>query len=367
MATIRARTRASGKIHYHVQVRLKGYPAQTASFDRKTDAKRWANQIESAIRDGRHFKTAESKRHTLSDLVERYKRDILPTKKPRTRAPQVGQLEWWEEQLGSYVLADISPAILAECRDKLIRDPIKPRISDPKKAEVKRYRTPATVNRYLAVLSHAFSVAVREWEWLDNNPASRVRRQTEPRGRVRFLSESERERLMEACKASNSPVLYLVVILALSTGMRQGEILGLSWRDVDLNQGRAVLHDTKNGERRVVPITGLALDLLKSHAKLRRLDTDRLFPSHKHPTKPIDLRAPWEKALERAGIEDFRFHDLRHSAASYLAMNGASLAEIAEVLGHKTLQMVKRYAHLSEAHTAGVVGRMNEKIFGGDV
>jgi integrase len=140
---------------------------------------------------------------------------------------------------------------------------------------------------------------------------------------------------------------------------------------VDLHQGRITLHETKNGERRVVPLAGKALELLQAHAKVRRLDTPLLFPSKvrdpktKVPVGPMDLRTPWENALKTAGIEDFRFHDLRHSAASYLAMNGASLAEIAEVLGHKTLQMVKRYSHLSEAHTAGVVARMNARIFGG--
>ena len=113
-----------------------------------------------------------------------------------------------------------------------------------------------------------------------------------------------------------------------------------------------------------MPITGRALDLLKKH--VRRIDTQLLFPSRLNAQKPIDLRAPWEIALKQAEIDDFRFHDLRHSAASYLAMNGASLAEIAEVLGHKTLQMVMRYAHLSEAHTTSVVSSMNEKIFGGE-
>ena len=158
--------------------------------------------------------------------------------------------------------------------------------------------------------------------------------------------------------------------------MRSGEILGLYWQDpknppqdrawgvVDVAAGRIVLHLTKNGERRVVPLVGHASECVKELAKVRRLDTDLLFPGRVKTSEPIDLRQPWEKALERAEIHDFRFHDLRHSAASYLAMNGASLAEIAETLGHKTLQMVKRYSHLSEAHTASVVERMNAKIFG---
>ena len=105
---------------------------------------------------------------------------------------------------------------------------------------------------------------------------------------------------------------------------------------------------------------GYALELLQEHSKVRRLDTDLLFPG-KNPEKPIDLRKPFDNALKQAEIADFRWHDLRHCTASYLAMNGASLAEIAEVLGHKTLQMVKRYAHLSDGHVSSVVESMNKK------
>jgi integrase len=197
----------------------------------------------------------------------------------------------------------------------------------------------------------------------------------EPRGRVRFLSEDsitpngvvvagERSRLLEACQQSGSKDLYLAVVLALSTGARQQEVLGLTWRQIDFPRRVAILEETKSGERRVLPLAGHALALLRERDKVRRIDTDLVFPGRTRPPKPIDLRSPFETALKAAGIEDFHWHDLRHSAASYLAMNGASLAEIAEILGHKTLQMVKRYAHLSEAHTAGVVKRMNDRIFG---
>jgi len=105
---------------------------------------------------------------------------------------------------------------------------------------------------------------------------------------------------------------------------------------------------------------------MKQHAQVRHLSCNLVFPS-KDFKKPIDLRTPFENALKRAEIEDFKFHDLRHSCASYLAMNGASLAEIAEILGHKTLQMVKRYAHLSDAHTSKVVASMNDRIFSGEM
>lgn len=358
MATITKRTAKGGATSYKVEIRLKGYPAQRATFARLTDARQWAKQTETDIQRGRHFKTAEAKRHTLAGLVDRYTRDVLPTKKAKTQGPQRQQLAWWKAELGSHAIADCTPALIAEARDKLTRDPIAPKTPDSEP----RYRSPASVVRYLAVLSHAFSVAVREWGWTEDNPVLKVKKPTEPRGRVRFLSDEEREALLNACRESSNPWLCLAVVVALSTGMRKGELMGLTWRDVDLQAGRIVLHDTKNGERRVVPLAGPALAMLKDHAKVRRLDTDLLFPGQRKDT-PIDLRSPWEAALKRAGIEDFRWHDLRHSTASYLAMNGASLTEIAEVLGHKTLAMVKRYAHLSEAHTASVVERMNARIF----
>ena len=137
---------------------------------------------------------------------------------------------------------------------------------------------------------------------------------------------------------------------------------GIVWSDVDFQMGLIRLENTKNNERRSVPLTGLALDIVRDLASVRRIDTDLVFPIKGGRQ---GLRIPWEAALKKAEIEDFRFHDLRHTAASYLAMNGATLAEIAEILGHKTLQMVKRYAHLTEQHTSKVVTRMTESIFGG--
>lgn len=363
----------TGKRSYRAVVRLKGHPAQSATFARKTDAKRWAAQTEAAIQEGRHFATTEAKRHTLSDLIERYVREVLPTKKAKTQGPQGGQLAWWKARIGDRILSDVTPALLAECRDALLTEPTAPKTETPGKAGPPRLRSPATVNRYLAALSHAFTVAVKEWGWLDSNPLLKVTKRKEPRGRVRFLSDDEtlpngtirpgeRSRLLKACRESSNPDLYLAVVLALSTGARQAEVMGLSWDRISIPQGTAVLEDTKNGERRVLPLTGHALELLK--ARIRRIDTPLVFPSKINPHQPVDLRAPWRTALKQAEIEDFRWHDLRHSAASYLAMNGVSLNEIAAVLGHKTLNMVMRYAHLSEAHTAGVVGRMNARIFG---
>jgi integrase len=378
MASIRKRSNKDGSTSYRVDVRLKGFPPQRATFVRLTDAKNWGKNTESAIKEGRYFKTAEAQKHTLGELIDRYIRDVLPTK-PNEGGAQKQQLEWFKDEIGAYTLADVTPAKIVECRDKLLLS-ISPKTKKP--------LAPASVVRYMAALSHAFTIAVNEWGWLEDSPMRKVKKPTLPRGRIRFLSEDtigadgktidgERTRLLKACEKSENPYLYTVVVLALSTGMRQGEIMGLTWDDVDLHQGRITLLETKNGEIRVVPLVGKALDLLKakdkarSEEKVRRIDTNLLFPSKvkkSNPkvkkSKPMDLRAPWLSALKKAKIEDFRFHDLRHSAASYLAMNGASLAEIAEVLGHKTLQMVKRYAHLSEAHTTSVVESMNSRIFG---
>ena len=192
----------------------------------------------------------------------------------------------------------------------------------------------------------------------------RVARGPESRGRVRSLSDDERRRLLDECRQSANRYLYPVVLLALSTGARRGELLSLTWPQADLSRALIVLHETKNSDRRVLPLAGPALAAVRELAKVRRLDTALVFP-RENGQVPVDITGAFNSAVERAGMEDFRFHDLRHSCASYLAMSGASLAEIAEVLGHRTLLMVRRYAHLSEAHTAGVVARMNEWIFPG--
>jgi integrase len=354
MATIEKRESDDGKTSYRVKVRVKGFPVQSATFVRKTDANKWAQDTESVIRNNRHFKTSEAKRHTLAELIDRYIGDVLPNK-PKNARDQVRELNWWKAEIGQHVLADIAPALIAQQRDKLaggitVRG---------------KLRSSSTVNRYLAAISVAFTFAVKEWGWMEDSPMRKVTKPKEARGRVRFLSEDERRRLLKACKESSNPYLYPVVVLALSTGMRQGEIMGLTWDVVDLNKGRAVLHETKNGERRPVAVTGHALELVKELSKVRRIDSKLLFPSREKAQKPMDLRSPWETAVKRgAGLEDFHFHDLRHTAASFFVMNGVSLAEIAEILGHQTLQMVKRYAHLSEGHTARVVETMNSKMFG---
>ena len=347
MAYIEKRISDKGKATYRVQVRLRGFPPQTATFDRITDAKTWASKTETEIKEGRYFKTNASKKHTLGEMIDRYKRDVLPNKSRSGKFSnnQGSQLDWWKAELGYHALADITPALLAERRDKLANT----------KTSTGKKRSPSTVVRYMAALSHAFTIAVKEWGWLDDSPMRKVSKPREPRGRVRFLSDKERKALLKACIESSSEYLYPIVVLALSTGMRQGEMLNLRWNDINLKEQYIILHETKNGERRRVPLTGHALEEISKLSENKVLGANLVFPGERKSNLPFTIDTLWKKAVESAKLEDFRFHDLRHSAASYLAMNGASLAEIAEVLGHKTLQMVKRYAHLSEAHTSKVV------------
>jgi len=352
MATIQERKLKDGSTRYRVIVRQKGHKPETATFRRKTDAKEWAKKIESAMLENRHFKNRVARKRTLAELIEKYIKEVMP-KKSDIMQQQVIQLNWWKEQMGHMTLAELSSRDIAKHRDILLNSPVKE--DTPRK--------PSTVNRYLAVLSHAFTIAVEEWEWLQDNPAKKVRRLSESKGRTRFLSEQEMTDLLEVCKASECKVLFPIVLIALSTGARKMEILNLRWKDVDFKREVIILRKTKNKETRSIPLKGQALSILSDMKRVRRIDTDLVFPGN-NPLSPIEFRKHWVQALKTARIENFKFHDLRHTAASYLAMNGASLMEISAILGHKTLEMVKRYAHLTEAHTAEIVERMNRKILG---
>lgn len=358
MANIQKRIAADGTISHRVLIRRKGYKTESATFQRLTDARDWARETEASMRSGRYFKTAESKKYTVADLIDRYLKHVARENPTRYKDIQT-QMAWWRVELGYCLLADLTKAKVNEKIDLLSA-----RVRTLKGGTVRNI-APASVNRYIAALSHACTLAVTQWEWLETHPLSKIKKRPEPRGRVRYLSDEERERLLKACRGSGSQFLYPVVILALSTGARQGEILNIRYRDVDLTRKAIILHDTKNKERRVLPLAGHALALMQECMKGGEGAPDGfVFHSQGNPVKPFLIRLPWEQAVAKAQLQDFRFHDLRHSAASYLAMNGASLTEIAEVLGHKTLQMVKRYAHLSEAHVHGVVAKMNKRIFG---
>jgi integrase len=346
MASIEKRRGRDGQLRYRVKIRRKGAPTISETFGRLTDARAFAQRVEVDIAAGRHLTGQEAKKHTMGEAIQRYINSALKSKAPNTQVQQASQLRWWERQVGFLRLADLTPAVVTEQRDIL-----------------EGRLVVATVRSYMSALSSVLEICVREWGWLEESPMRRVRRPTGANARIRFLDDDERERLLVACQENVHPYLYLVVVVALSTGCRKNEILNLRWENVNLAQGAITLHRTKNKRVRRVPLRGQALELMRAHAKVRRLGSTLVFPG-RDAQRPVTVDKAWRVALRRAGVSDFRFHDLRHSAASYLAMNGATPSEIAEILGHRTLAMVQRYAHLSESHVDEVVGRMNRAIFG---
>jgi integrase len=218
-------------------------------------------------------------------------------------------------------------------------------------AEVSAY----TVALELAVLRHMLRLA-RRWGYLDEVPE--IEMPKKPEGRQHYLDEAEIARLLAACRESRNPHLATIVTVAINTGMRRSEIVSLTWERVDLASARITLYDTKNGRPRGVPVNravydaliGLEPDGAKRAGLLFRRSDDRAWGK---------IRTGFERAVERAELKNFRFHDLRHTAASHMVMRGATLKEVQEILGHRTFAMTLRYAHLSPAHLRGAVDRLD--------
>lgn len=304
--------------------------------------------MESGIRDGRYFRNAESKKHTVGDLLNRFITQWLP-KYPQREAKQTALLNWWRERSGHLLLVDLTPAVIAEGRDHL-RSEITVR---------GQIRSPSTVNRYLSALGKALTVAVKEWGWLETSPVSKVTKPPEARGRERFLSGAEKDRLLHECRQSRNANLLPMVALALITGMRFGELAELHWRDIDLGQRTITLVLTKNGDRRIIPLTADAEEILKACPSFGNGQDELIFQSRRNSQirRRVSIRGAFEAAVRRSGIKDFRFHDLRHSAASHMAMSGATQGELMAILGHKSPAMTRRYAHYSQSHLLKVLER----------
>lgn len=353
MASIQKRTRADGTETYRVRIRVPGMPLVSETFISFTQAKTWAKKKEAELLESRYFPKDMGKERTFAELVDRYISKELP-KKTKGVAKQTQQLQWWKKHLGKYFLCHITPAMIAEIRDdKLLTE-------TTYRGDL---RSPSTANRYLAALSQAYTTSVKEWGWIKENPVSKVRRPKEGKARDRYLEKDEITRLLAECRNSQSPYLYAIVLFALATGARKGEILCLTWSDVDFVRGTATFRDTKNGETRTVGLNQTVLDCLKSEKIKRIICSHYIFPSS-DGRSPIGIRTAWDQAVERAKLKDVTLHTLRHTAASHLAMSGASTLEIAAILGHKTLTMVKRYSHLSVSATSRALHRMNQEIFG---
>ncbi|MGD0275803.1 MAG: site-specific integrase [Syntrophales bacterium] len=217
---------------------------------------------------------------------------------------------------------------------------------------------PGTVNRHISIMKHMFTKAV-DWNMVEDETLKRVRRVKlleENNRRLRYLSKEECQSLINSCDHHLKPI----VTMALNTGMRKGEILNLKWDNVDLRHGFILLDHTKNGERREIPINATLRDTLAG--MVRRLDVPYVFISNKTGERYGNLQRSFNTACRRAGIKDFHFHDLRHTFASQLVMAGIDLTTIKELLGHKTLTMTLRYAHLAPSHKVNAVDILDKTI-----
>lgn len=353
MATIERRVGHDGTTSYRVKVRVHGEKPRSRTFKRKTDASAWAAKAESDLGHGVYVPTTADRRRTLGELIDKFIREYLPVKPNNKSADKVASLlSWWKDHAGFVTLDKVTPQRIGEYRAEL---------SAQKSKRGDGVLSGATVNRHLAALSAVCKWAWKELGWLPSNPVLAITKRSEGAGVVRFLSDDERKALLSACRASDDPNIYTAVMLALATGARRGNIWPLRWEDVDLDRLTLTFRDTKNGEARRVPIVGPAVAALRAQFDHDPTQTGWVFKGRSDDA-PANMDKAWAAARTAAGLVNFRYHDLRHTAGSYLTMNGASLAEVAEVLGHRTLVMARRYSHQTGDHTRSVMERMAGKF-----
>lgn len=244
-------------------------------------------------------------------------------------------------------------------------------LGDLKRSDVRRYIehrksqgiANATINREVGLLSSAINHARREWDWDVPNPAERMRL-SEGDGRKRFATVAEVAALIDAAEMhKRAPYLADLIRVAVNTGCRRGELLGLRWSQVDLEGGVIRLEgsDTKNGKPRRVPLNQQALKAVLSREKYRAANCPEslwVF-CRKSGERNISIQSSWEAVVQEAGLEDFHFHDLRHTCGSWLVQSGVPLADVKEVLGHSTIRMTERYAHNAPENCRAAVDRLD--------
>lgn len=275
---------------------------------------------------------------------------------------RVSRLQWWRERIGAMRLDEVADDHLHVALDALAAQPARfyaGRDADDRPIYKARRKpmTGATINRYASAIGAVFTWAIKRRIAPKGfvHPVRGIEQRRESPGKTRFLSDDERARLLSACKASKWPRLYLLVLLALTTGARRGELLGLRWGDVDFAHRVIHIAYSKNGDPKVLPLVpAVADELLRFKAGADAL----VFPARLDPTHAMAIEDRWRQALRAAGIRACRFHDLRHSCASMLAANGATLLEIGDLLGHRNVSMTKRYSHLAASHRSALVLRV---------
>jgi len=316
MATIINR----GPYQWQGKVRRKGHPAQSKTFETKSDAEAWARSIEHEMDRGVFVSRTEAENTTLRECLERYAREVSSTKRGMTQ--ELSRIRvLLRLPIVDSSMANIRSVDIANLRDQFIRIG----------------RSPATTMRYLALLSHLFNTARKEWGMESvANPVELVKKPKVQNARDRRLEPTEEERLLAECCNQGNHWLKPMVCFAIETAMRKGEILSLRWENVDLIKRTAFLPETKNGDSRAVPLSTKAVSVLKS---LPRSVSGQIFCTSEFATRKAFI-----KACARANIENLRFHDLRHEATSRLA-EVFGIHELAKITGHKDMKMLLRYFH----------------------
>ncbi|OGN61677.1 MAG: hypothetical protein A3F09_03495 [Chlamydiae bacterium RIFCSPHIGHO2_12_FULL_49_11] len=333
-------------------VRIEGFPPICKTCKRKEEAEDWEQDTKRQIKRGEFKFDQYRKRHTFSELIESFISNGS-LQHHRSYKDTLRHLEYWKTRLGKYALVHLTSELIGKERLLLLEKPT------PKGTKC----TPSTVNRYLASLSSLFSYAVKELKWLSESPCLHLKKLKENPGRDRFLTYEEISRLLIASKQSKNLYLYCIVLIAITTGARQGEILNLEWRYIDFENGLAYIKETKNGRPRSVPFVPQLLEELK-RLQLASDPRKALVFASRTAFGKIDIKKSWQEALKRSGIDNFRFHDLRHSYTTNAAKEGASNMELQTATGHRTTEMLTRYTHLDPLITRKYSKAICDKIFG---
>lgn len=301
----------------------------------KKQAQAALGKITAEIREGRYFEKKKLLRATVDELIVKYQEWAKSKKSFKTT--DAIHLVPIKRYFSGKLLSEITEYDVEAFRAERMDTPTR----------FGGRRSAATCNHELGTLKQVFNKGVA-WGLNEKNPAAKVKPLRRNNGRVRFLTVEEAGRLLQAASRHLRPI----IICALETGMRRGEILNLQWADVDMQNGMLYVRDTKNGEPRHVPTSARLRTTLA--VLPRRLGCDYVFSGEQRIGrigKPFhDVRTAFENACRKADIQDFRFHDLRHTAASYMVMANVPLRTVAEILGHKTVSMSERYSHLTPEH-----------------
>jgi len=316
VATLRKRSNG----HWQARVR-KANQTLTKTFINKADAEKWAKQVEVELDKGSFVNHALAERTTFKEVIERYTMEVLPTMRGgNTDLIRLKALA--RRSIAKLNMVALTPNKIAQHRDERLKNV-----------------SAATVIRELSYFSSIINYARKEWGININNPVALVTKPKNPQGRSRILDESETRALLEALKPAGRRSVWMLplVQLALQTAMRRSELLGLRWEHIDLGRRTIYLQLTKNGTSRTVPLSTKAIEILRS---MPRSINGRVFPI----THEVVSQA-FNRARKRAGVQDIRFHDLRHMAITNLAEKLPNLIELSAVSGHKSLAMLKRYYH----------------------